>query len=120
MRWVKPVSPQKKRGAFGASLVIIGRNRFCLHRQKRPLCRQHFLKQPPGSAWTRVIPPEFFHQNLFSMDHTIASLDAGLGGEALLSLACHLKTTPDLRIFRAWRTSLSGSGVFLLELPAAG
>jgi len=54
------------------------------------------------------------------MDHTIPSLDAGLGGEALLSLACHLKTTPVLRISRAWRTSLFGSGFFLLELPTGG
>jgi len=95
----------KKRGAFGASLVNICRNHFCLRRRKLPLRRQHFLKQPPGTAGTQVISPEFFLQDLFAMDNAIPFFDAGFGGESLLPLACYFKTTPVLRFLRAWHTS---------------
>jgi hypothetical protein len=54
------------------------------------------------------------------MDHTIPSLDAGFGREALLSLTCRLETTPVLRISFAWRTSFSVSRLYRLELPVSG
>lgn len=79
-----------------------------------------FLETASLIRWTRVIPSELFHQNLFSVNHTIASLDVGPGGEVLHSLDSYLNTLPDLRISHAWRTSFSGSRLSRVELPAGG
>lgn len=56
------------------------------HHRKRPDLRQHFLKQPPGSARARIVPAEFFNKLfLTAFDTALAAFDLRLRREPFAS-----------------------------------
>lgn len=89
-------------------MLFRGSSFACSRRQKRPDFMQHFLKAPPGSAGTRIVPAEFLGKLLVSMNDLDATLDVRFGREALATFICGFESRNPRRtgVGRcwAWRT----------------
>lgn len=85
--------------------VFTGSSRAGWCRQKLPLVRQQRLKQPPGAAGARVVASQFFGEVFVAVDDAVAFLDVGFRGEAFLTLARDLETTPGFVGWTSWWAS---------------
>jgi hypothetical protein len=52
-------------------------SRFSMRHRKQPFDKQHFLKQPPRTTGTGVVPPQLFNQVFVAMHDAQAALDLG-------------------------------------------
>ena len=60
-------------------------------RQELPLFMQHFLKPPPGPAWTAVVPADSALAVLLHANDPPATLDAHVGREPLVTVTHRLE-----------------------------